>query len=135
LTLPVVGSILFNLLETRAAIRLFSNLFLFANKCDERWLDMIMTYGSISDAAREPIKAFNAGLLNHRSYENELKSLTQPTLIVSGSIDKRQSGRIPFSEEMRECTLNIIDGLNVLPWENAASFKRIVLEFASSVSK
>jgi pimeloyl-ACP methyl ester carboxylesterase len=130
LSLPIVEPFLFKLLETRYAIRLFSNLFLFSNGCDERWLDMIMNSGSISIAAREPIKAFNAGLLNHKSYENELQSLIQPTLILSGSKDKRFSERIQFNKDMVNCTLKMLDGLNVLPWENPTEFKRIVLQFA-----
>jgi len=128
LSLPVVGSLLFKLLETRYAIRLFSNLFLFSNPCDERWLDFIVNSTSIE--AREPIKAFNAGLINHRSYEHELHSLRQPTLILSGFKDKRYSDRIPFKKAMKNCSLGIIDGLNVLGWENAIEFKRIVFEFA-----
>jgi pimeloyl-ACP methyl ester carboxylesterase len=91
---------------------------------------MIMNSGSISIAAREPIKVFNAGLLNHKSYENELQSLIQPTLILSGSKDKRFSERILFNKDMVNCTLKMLDGLNVLPWENPTEFKRIVLQFA-----
>lgn len=130
LSLPIIGPFLFKLLETRFAIRLFSNLFLFSKSCDERWLDMIIDSGSISVAAREPIKAFNAGLLNNRSYKNELRSLIQPTLVLSGSKDKRQTERIQFNKEMANCSLKMIDGLNVLPWENVTEFKRIVSEFA-----
>lgn len=113
---PIFGRAAFSILESRQIIKFFSDVFLFAGKCDDDWLDE--TEREISIEARPPIQAFNAGLLQHRSFQEELKGLPQWTMIVEGSGDKRSKDRLQYGTEMRKCTLRTIDGLNVLPWEN-----------------
>lgn len=78
----------------RWLIKLFSDLFLFEKGCDDRWLDE--TQIEIRAEARTPVQAFNAGLLQHRSYLDELRAITQPVLIVSGNSDKRAANREGF---------------------------------------
>jgi hypothetical protein len=113
---PILGKAAFSVLESRQVIKFFSNIFLFDDQCDDDWLDE--TDKETSKEARPPIQAFNAGLLQHRSFEGELKALSQQTLIVEGNCDKRSKNRLQYAIEMRKCTLRTIDGLNVLPWEN-----------------
>jgi pimeloyl-ACP methyl ester carboxylesterase len=114
---PFFGSIAFNLLESRALIQFFSNRFLFQNECDDEWLDETGRE-SVVVSARTPVQAFNAGLLQHRSFEVDLKESPQPKLIVSGEGDKRAVDRQPYKEQLDSCTLVTIPGLNVLPWES-----------------
>lgn len=114
---PFFGSIAFNLLESRALIQFFSNRFLFQNECDDEWLDETGRE-SVVVSARTPVQAFNAGLLQHRSFEEDLKESPQPKLIVSGEGDKRAVDRQPYKEQLDSCTLVTIPGLNVLPWES-----------------
>lgn len=142
---PVFGGFAFAVLESREIIKLFSNLFLFQEDCGEEWLDE--TQREICVEARTPVQAFNAGLLQHRSFEEDLKELilddaTSETsgtsasapipnnknpstreiahqiLIVSGDGDKRAVDRQAYESELDRCTLTTIEGLNVLPWEN-----------------
>mmetsp|Transcript_15379 Transcript_15379/g.28971 ORF Transcript_15379/g.28971 Transcript_15379/m.28971 type:complete len:169 (-) Transcript_15379:2723-3229(-) len=113
---PIFGNAAFSVLESRQIIKFFSDTFLFASKCDDDWLDE--TENEISIEARPPIQAFNAGLLQNRSFKQELKNLPQKTMIVEGNGDKRSKDRLQYGVEMRTCTLRTIDGLNVLPWEN-----------------
>ena len=114
---PLFGNLAFQILESRIAIRFFSDLFLFGDeKCDEEWLDS--TQEEICVEARTPVQAFNAGLLQHRSYEEELISIIQPTMVVSGSGDKRKVDRIQYTTYMKQCTQHTLYGVNVIPWEN-----------------
>lgn len=113
---PTLGSLAFKLLESRQLIKLFSNLFLFQDECDEQWLDE--TQRELCVVARAPVQAFNAGLLQHRSFEEELKESPQMKIIVSGVGDNRVVGRHQYQIELEKCTMRTIEGLNVLPWEN-----------------
>ena len=113
---PILGNIAFSILENRIVIKFFSNLFLFATECDEQWLDETERESCV--LARTPVQAFNAGLLQHRSFEEEMKEIIQPTCIVSGKGDKRVMGRQSYKSEMKKCTLKTIEGTNVMPWEN-----------------
>lgn len=114
---PIFGNIAFKLLESRGLIKFFSNQFLFQEECDEGWLDETERESVV--AARTPVQAFNAGLLQHRSFEEDLKESLQPKLIVSGEGDKRAVDRQPYKEELDTCSLVTIPGLNVLPWESS----------------
>ena len=113
-----LGGTAFGALESEWAIRFFSNLFLFENKADPKWMQQCLAECQYQEA-RPPIQAFNAGLMQHRSYLEELTSLTVPTTIVQG---KGDSNRIPqrqeYATEMKDCKLVTLPrGLNVLPWE------------------
>lgn len=114
------GELAFSLLETRWATQFFSDLFLFADKCDEDWLEK--TKDAALKEARPPVQSFNAGLLQHRSFESELKDIEQETLIISGESDKRQFQREPYVREMRKCKHIRMNGCNVLPWESYSEF-------------
>lgn len=124
---PIFGPIAFNLLESRALIKFFSNQFLFQEECDEGWLDETERE-SVFVAARTPVQAFNAGLLQHRSFEDDLKESPQPKMIVSGEGDKRAVNRLPFKEELDTCSLVTIPGLNVLPWESPEALVDLIKE-------
>lgn len=113
---PIFGQIAFSILESRGIIEFFSNQFLFSGKCDSTWLDE--TEKEMSILARPPIQAFNAGLLQHRSFEDELKRISQPTYILSGAGDKRAKDRVDYGTELQQCTLITLDGTNVIPWES-----------------
>lgn len=123
----IYGSLAFNLLESRSLIKFFSNRFLFQNECDEEWLDETERE-SRCVAARTPVQAFNAGLLQHRSFEEDLKESPQPKLIVSGAGDKRSIDRQPYKEQLDTCSLVTIPGLNVLPWESPKEVVDLIRE-------
>lgn len=124
---PTLGRLAFSMLEWRAVIRFFSDLFLFQGACDERWLDEAQR--EICVEARTPVQAFNAGLLQHRSFARELKELTQAVLVASGEGDKRVSGRRPYQSELKHCTLATVEGgCNVLPWETPAAVVDLIKE-------
>ena len=118
-----LGGAAFGALESEWAIRFFSNLFLFEGKADPKWMQQCLLECKYQEA-RPPIQAFNAGLMQHRSYYEELTSLEIPTTIVQG---KGDANRIPlrqdYATEMKDCTLvTLPKGLNVLPWECPALF-------------
>lgn len=113
---PILGRLAFSLLESREIIKFFSNLFLFQDECDEQWLDE--TQKEMCPQARTPVQAFNAGLLQHRSFEEELKEMPQQLVVVSGEGDKRVEDRQLYESELEKCTLRTIEGCNVMPWEN-----------------
>jgi len=123
---PIFGNLAFSLLENRSVIKFFSNIFLFAKSrpCDEQWLDE--TEKEACMPARTPVQAFNAGLLQHRSFEPELKEITQTLWVISGFGDSRALGRQKYGSELNNCCLKGIDGLNVLPWENPAGVVELI---------
>mmetsp|Transcript_5865 Transcript_5865/g.8605 ORF Transcript_5865/g.8605 Transcript_5865/m.8605 type:complete len:385 (-) Transcript_5865:165-1319(-) len=121
---PLFGPLAFGILENRGIIRFFSDLFLFADVCDEEWLDQ--TILEAREEARSPIQAFNAGLLQHRSFEEELTSLQQKTIVLSGENDKRESDRAPYALEMKRCILKKVGGCNVMPWENPEAVIEVI---------
>uniref|UniRef100_A0A7S1V0P4 AB hydrolase-1 domain-containing protein n=1 Tax=Grammatophora oceanica TaxID=210454 RepID=A0A7S1V0P4_9STRA len=116
LTNPVIGPIAFGILESRCAIEFFSNAFLFEHKCDALWLEQCTK--DLSKGVRPPVTAFNAGLCNHRAFEEELTALPQPALVLSGMADKRYKDRRDYFGNMKACTLQLLPGQNVLPWES-----------------
>lgn len=123
---PIFRYIAFSLLESRTVIKFFSNIFLFQDECDEEWLDE--TERELCVEARTPVQAFNSGLLQHRSFEEDLKESPQPKLIVSGEGDKRSTERQPYEEQVDNCALITIPGLNVLPWESPRALVDLIKE-------
>ena len=123
-----LGGLALSCIETRTAIQWFSNLFLFENPCDDMWLDEALT--EACQQARPPVQAFNAGFLFHRSYQAELVSLPQPTLILQGSLDTaRIPKRLDYAQYMVDCTLQTLQGKNVLPWEQARETTKAIQRF------
>ena len=117
---PFWGSVAFSALESRRAVKLFSDLILFAGECDEEWLERTASQEATKVEARPPVMVFNAGMLRHRSYEEELRTLRQRALVLSGADDgKRKIGRERYSIEMINCVAETIEGKNVLPWESS----------------
>jgi len=82
--------------------------------CDTTWLDSADR--EIGPESRPPVMVFNSGFCLHRSYEEELRTLCQSTLILSGQDDKRQLQE--YVQFMKECELKVLPGQNVLPWES-----------------
>ena len=130
LSSPLWGNLAFSVLESRPIIRLFSDLFLFSDKCDETWLDYTINGASYKES-RTPVQAFNAGLLSHRSFEEEMVSLDQDVLIVCGKGDKRTSDRMKYCTEMKDCQIEELNGCNVIPWENQRNFVKLMKDFQS----
>ena len=125
LSSPILGRLAFTLLESRDVIQFFSDLFLFQDKCDEEWLDEAQK--ELCKEARPPVQAFNAGLLQHRSFQEELREMTQPLWIVSGDGDKRVKDRQLYQSELGErCKLISLSGLNVLPYENPVDVVKLI---------
>lgn len=124
-----LGGAAFGALESEWAIRFFSNLFLFNGKADDKWMDLCLQECSYQEA-RSPIQAFNAGLMQHRSYLEELTSLKMPVTIVQGKGDvNRIPDRQEYGSEMKDCTLMTLPaGLNVLPWECPDLFAKALKE-------
>lgn len=138
---PILGNLAFSILENRSMIRFFSDLFLFRDKCDETWLDETAKESKFVEA-RTPVQAFNAGLLQHRSFETELQQMAcanQEILIVAGDGDKRTVDREGYqtTATMTSTTtitsttktgtrLVTIQGTNVLPWENPHGIAELI---------
>jgi pimeloyl-ACP methyl ester carboxylesterase len=122
-----LGSAAVGLLENHGAIRFFSDLFLFEEKSDEEWLEKACA--GCGAAVRPPVIAFNAGVLQARSYEVPLRTMGTPTLVVSGRSDKRESDRQAYAAEMRACELATLPGCNVLPWESAKETAGAIADF------
>jgi pimeloyl-ACP methyl ester carboxylesterase len=116
-----LGALAFKfLLESRGAVKFFSNLFLFANKsCDETWISNCLN--EACEAVRPPVQVFNAGFCFNQSYQDELQTqISQPVLILQGDKDERtqQQRRQEYVDVMANCSLQTIAGKNVLPWES-----------------
>jgi len=127
---PVFGKLAFSFLENKWSIQFFSNVFLFADKCDKEWI--MRALEEACPAARPPVQAFNSGFCNHRSFLQELATLVQPTLVLQGDADTTKMGkRHEYASEMRDCRIQTIAGLNVLPWESAPAVCRAIHEFLS----
>lgn len=122
---PVWGRLAFQLLETRGAVEFFSNQFLFSDSCDDTWLDKAEQ--ELGLEARPPVISFNSGFCLHRSFEEELRSLPQSTLILIGDDDKRK--RDKYSQYMKNCRIEILPGLNVLPWESPHKTAQAIEKF------
>ena len=123
------GELAFSFLEQKWAIKFFSDLFLFEGEADSIWIEL--AFAECTAANRSAVAVFNAGLLQHRSYKEELKELSQPTLILTGNEDKRQRGRIPYARNMMNCRLRSVPGCNVLPWESTDFVLHITEHFSS----
>jgi pimeloyl-ACP methyl ester carboxylesterase len=118
-----LGNLAFDILESRSAIALFSNLFLFANPCDNDWLDLAET--EMGEKARSPVAVFNSGFALNQNVEEELLSLSQSTLVVQGEDDHRE--RREYVDRMRSCTIETAPGKNVIPWESPTEFFALIL--------
>lgn len=84
---------------------------------------------SMLKGSKTPVQAFNAGLLQHRSFEEELTEMIQPNLIVSGKGDKRVVNIKQYATELEQCKLEIIAGLNVLPWKNPQGVMKLIKKY------
>jgi len=125
-----LGELALGLLESRSAIQFFSDLFLFEKSCDASWLDNCLN--GCTAPARQPVCAFNAGLLNHRSFEEELMELPQQTLVLSGSSDKREIDRSLYMSRMQDCKMmSLPGGQNVLPWETTEDLCKVISKFCT----
>ena len=127
-----LGALSYRLLRTRAFVEFFSNLFLFDKElgaADERWLREACDGATLE--ARWPVLAFNAGLVGCAGLETQLRSLTQPLLVLSGAADRRVTARREFADAVPACRLESLSaGCNVLPWESPDEFARTVAAFA-----
>jgi pimeloyl-ACP methyl ester carboxylesterase len=112
-----LGTLAYKLLRTRLFVEFFSNLFLFADRADERWLRRCEE-GATPLAARWPVFAFNSGLVGLAPLGHELRALSQPLLVLSGNGDKRAAARLAYGRQVPDCVLRSIRGCNVLPYES-----------------
>lgn len=129
----MLGNLGFSLLEQEGSVRFFSDSFLFNRKTDDMFVELASVEAKEA-GLRPPVQAFNAGLCNHRSFEEELKGLEVPTLILSGESDNRASGRRQYATEMRDCQLMSVKGKNVLPWESPEKVGEVIDAFSKNVT-
>ena len=85
-------------------------------------------------AVRAPVLAFNAGLLSARDYSAALCNAYTPTLVLSGTADKREADRRLYESQMLSCRLVSVPGCNVLPWESPRETCDAVQTFAAGLS-
>ena len=83
---------------------------------------------------RAPVLAFNAGLLSARDYSAELCNTYTPTLVLSGTTDKREADRRLYASQMLSCRLGSVRGCNVLPWESPRETCDAVRAFVAGLS-
>ena len=113
----------FNYLESKVGYRLKMREF-FKSSPEERYINIATAKERTTKEARNPIIAMNSGDLFHRSFEEDLRRLRQPTLIIAGSSDKVVKdkrpgfGLAPYSTKMANEKTVIIDGKVMLPWES-----------------
>jgi len=113
----------FNYLESRVGYRLKIREF-FKSSPEERYINIATAKERTTKEARNPIIAMNSGDLFHRSFEEDLRRLSQPTLIITGSADKIVKdkrpgfGLAPYSTKMTNEKTVVIDGKVMLPWES-----------------
>ena len=113
----------FNYLESKVGYRLKMREF-FKSSPEERYIDIATAKERTTKEARNPIIAMNSGDLFHRSFEDDLRRLRQPTLIIAGSADKVVKdkrpgfGLAPYSTKMANEKTVVIDGNVMLPWES-----------------
>ena len=140
-----LGRQLVKLLRSSFFVRFFSNLFLFADSCDEAWIGNCQCINQIFAARRplrppdslihlrtgnclidderpksiEPVLTFNAGVVGARGLFDELKTqVPQPVLVIEGSADKRSEKRSGYAETVPDLERVAIEGsCNVPPWE------------------
>lgn len=123
----------FGLLESRFAVRFFSNLFLFDQPCDNEWLEKAEE--EACKAARAPVQVFNAGFCQARSYDAELQTLADSNisvLILQGQGDTaRNDDRSSYYTDKlaQNCQIETIPGKNVLPWEASDETARAMRKF------
>lgn len=120
-----LGRLAFDILESRTAIALFSNLFLFSKPCDNDWLDLAEK--EMGKQARSPVAVFNAGFTLNQSLEPELLSMSQRTVVVQGQDDHRD--RREYLNRMKNCTIETAPGKNVIPWESPNEFLALISTF------
>lgn len=112
------GLFFFDLLRSEFFIRFFSNAFLFADECDDEWVQNCL----VDDArpgSREPVLPFNAGVVGARGLYDELATqIAQPVAVVEGAGDKRQKDRGGYAETLPDCVCVSIEGAcNIVGWE------------------
>lgn len=131
---PILGRAAFKVLESRNAVKFFSDLFLFKDKSDDKWLDMACDSNVPLEKkikARPPVMVFNAGYCNHRSFEYELvENIDQPVLVLSSEYDNRNDGHKEYATKMKNCSIETLgSGKNVLPWESPSESVNAVKSF------
>lgn len=127
----------FGLLETRRAVKFFSNLFLFQQPCDDEWLDQ--AEAETCEAARPPVQVFNAGFCQARSYQPELQALVDSVstrvLVLQGQGDTpRNANRQDYYQQQlgHSCRVVTLPGKNVLPWESPRETLQAILGFCAA---
>ena len=81
-------------------------------------------------AVRPPVQVFNAGFCQHRSWQEELETLSQPLLVLQGKDDKaRMQKRLEYQERVPNCKIETLDGKNVIPWESPDQVAKAIDKF------
>ena len=125
-----LGGLGYRVLRSRAFVQFFSNLFLFAADADATWLDEATSGATLE--ARWPVFVFNAGTVGQVGLDDELRTLPQPTLVLSGEADRRVADRREYAQAMAACRLVTLAGCNVLPWESPSETSEAIAEFAAA---
>ena len=125
-----MGRSAYSALCSRPFVRFFSDAFLFARSADEDFLDAC---GKEASAQRRwPVIAFNAGLVGMRPLHDQLRALSQPTLVLAGDADGKplRSARRDYEAELPCCRLRRLEAArNVLPWERARATSKALQDF------
>jgi hypothetical protein len=128
LSSPLGNAAIELLLENKLAIQVFSDLFLFAAKCDNEWIQQADAE-ACSDV-RKAVQFFNAGGCC-RITSSDIQ-LQQPLLILKGQADPRQRSQDYVSAAPR-IESRTIPGKNVLPWESPVDTTKTIQEFINSL--
>lgn len=124
-----LGNLAFQILESKWAVKLFSNLFLFQTECDDMWVEQCTNPLAVTNEARAPVAVFNSGYLLARSYKDEIMNISQPTIIISGKGDKRTADRVQYGIDMKDCSLvTLEEGCNLVPWESPMAFCSVLIQ-------
>jgi pimeloyl-ACP methyl ester carboxylesterase len=123
---PLGNAAIERLLENPAAIRLFSNLFLFASPCDAEWVRQASS--ECGPEVRRAVQFFNAGGCS-RVASADLPPLEPPVLILQGSQDLRRRSPDYVASKSRVEFRTLLGAKNVLPWEAPTETAAAIQDF------
>lgn len=105
---------------SRAAIRFFSNNFLFESDCDNEWVERCRTQANAR--VRKPVQLCNAGYWL-RNATTTLRDDEEEgrIVVVVGRADTRRR-----RTESNTTSVRFVDGRNVLPWENPQGIYQLI---------
>jgi pimeloyl-ACP methyl ester carboxylesterase len=128
---PLGNAAIERLLENPIAIRLFSDLFLFASPCDPEWVRQASL--ECGHVVRRAVQFFNSGGCS-RVTSADLPPLDQPVLILQGSADVRRRTAEYVASTSRVEVRTLQGAKNVLPWEASVETAAAIQDFICRIS-